>query len=282
MKVKEGSEKVGLKLNIQKTKIMASGPITSQQIDGETVETVTDFIFLGSRFTVDSEWNSQWNYSREIKRHLLLRRKAMTNPHSIFKSRDTTLPTKVCIVKVMIFPVVMYGCESWTIKKAEHWRMGYFELWCWKRLLRVPWTASRSNQSILKEINLEYSLEGLILKLKLQYFGHLIQRPNSLEKTLMLGKIVSKRRRGQQRLRWLDGITDLVDMSLSKLWEIVKDKEAWCAVVHGVAKSWTRLSDWTTIVYLCLHYSLNSSHPLLSPRATHPFSASASLFLPWN
>ena len=234
------------------------------------------FIFLGSRFTVDSD------YSHEIKRHLLLRRKAMTNPHSIFKSRDTTLPTKVCIVKVMIFPVVMYGCESWTIKKAEHWRMGYFELWCWKRLLRVPWTASRSNQSILKEINLEYSLEGLILKLKLQYFGHLIQRPNSLEKTLMLGKIESKRRRGQQRLRWLDGITDLVDMSLSKLWEIVKDKEAWCAVVHGVAKSWTRLSDWTTIVYLCLHYSLNSSHPLLSPRATHPFSASASLFLPWN
>ena len=182
--------KVGLKLNIQKTKIMASGPITSWQIGGETVETVTAFIFLGSKITADGDC------SHEIKRHLLLGRKVMTNLDSILKSRDVTLPTKVHLVKAMVFPVVIYGCESWTIKKAEHRRIDAFELWCWRRLLRVPWTARRSNQPILKEISPEYSLEGLMLKLKLQYFGHLIQRTDSLEKTLMLGKIEGRRRRG--------------------------------------------------------------------------------------
>ena len=182
MKVKEESEKVGLKLNIQKTKIMASGPITSWQIDGETVETVADFIFLGFKITADGYC------SHEIKRCLLLGRKVMTNLGSILKSRDITLPTKACLVKAMVFPVVMYGCESWTIKKAECRRMDAFELWCWRRLLRVPWTAGRSNQSILKEVSPGCSLEGLMLKLKLQYFGHLMRRADSLEKTLMLGK----------------------------------------------------------------------------------------------
>ena len=190
MKVKEESEKVALKLNIQKTKITASGPITSWEIDGETVETVADFIFLGSKITADG------GCSHEIKRHLLLGRKVMTNLDSILKSRDIVLSTKVCLVKAMVFPVVMYGCESWTVKKAECGRIDAFELWCWRRLLRVPWTARRSNQSILKEISPECSLEGLMLKLKLQYFGHLMQRADSLEKTLMLGKIEGRRRRG--------------------------------------------------------------------------------------
>jgi len=194
MKVKEESEKAGLKLNIQKTKIMASSPIISWLIDGETMETLRDFIFGGSKICADGDCG------HEIKRCLLLGRKAMTNLHSILESRDITLPTKVLLVKAIVFPVVMYGCESWTIKKAEHRRIGAFALWCWRRLLRVPWTARRSNQSILKEISSEYSLEGLMLKLKLQKSGHLMWRTDSLEKTLMLGKIEG-RRRGCQKMR---------------------------------------------------------------------------------
>ena len=190
MKVKDESGKVGLKLNIQKTKIMASSPITSWQIDGETVETVADFIFWGSKIKADGDC------SHEIKRHLLLGRKVITNLDRILKSKDITLSTKVHLVKVMVFPVVMYGCESWTIKKAECQRIDAFELWCWRRLLRVPWTARISNQSMLKEISPGYSLEGLMLKLKLQCFGHLMQRADSFEKTLMLGKIEGRRRRG--------------------------------------------------------------------------------------
>ena len=212
---------------------MASGPITSLQIDGEIMETVRDFIFGGSKITADGD------RSHEIKSRLLLGRKAMTNLDSILKSRDITLPTKVHLVKAMVFAVVIYGCESWTIKKAEHQRIDAFELWCWRRLLRIPWTERRSNQSILKEISPDYSFEGLILKLKLQYFGQLMQRIDLLEKTLLLGKIEGRRRREQQRMRWLEGITDLMGMSLSRHWELVKDREAWRGVVHEVAKSQT-------------------------------------------
>ena len=222
---------------------MASGPITSWQIEGEKLETVTGVIFLGSKITVDDDC------SHESKRCLLLGRKAMANLVSVLKCRDISLLTKVRIVKSMVFPVVMYEYESWTKAEWPKKKNDAFKLWCWRRLLRVPWMARRSNQLILEEINSEYSLEGLLLKLKFQYFDHLMQRANWLEKTLMLWKVEGKRKRGCQRMRWSDSIRDSMDMALSKLWEIVKDRGAWRAVVHEVTKSWIWLRDWTTTIW---------------------------------
>uniref|UniRef100_A0A8B9XTZ7 Reverse transcriptase domain-containing protein n=1 Tax=Bos mutus grunniens TaxID=30521 RepID=A0A8B9XTZ7_BOSMU len=265
--MKEESEKVGLKLNIQKTKNMASSPITSWEIDGETVVTVRDFIFLGSKITADGEC------SHEIKRRLLLGRKVMTSLDSILKSRDITLSTKVHLVKAMVFPVVMYGCESWTIKKAEHLRIDAFELWCWRRLLRVPWTARRYNQYILKQISPEYSLEGLMLKLKLQYFGHLMQRTDSFEKSLMLGKIEGGRRRGRQRMRWLGGITDSMNIRSDQIRSVAQSCLTLCNLMNHSTPGLPvhhQLPEFTETHVHQVSNAIQPSHPLSSPSPPAP------------
>uniref|UniRef100_A0A803TTW8 ribonuclease H n=1 Tax=Anolis carolinensis TaxID=28377 RepID=A0A803TTW8_ANOCA len=236
-KVKEENAKAGLQLNVKKTKIMATTPIDNRQIEGENVEAVTDFIFLGAEITADAEC------SQEIRRRLLLGRRAMANLDKIGKSRDITLATKVCIVKAVVFPIVTYGCKSWTIRKAERRKIDTFELWCWRKILRVPWTARRSNQSIIQEIMPGYSLEGRILEAKLKYFGHIMRRQESLEKITMPGKMEGKRKRGQPRARWIDGILEVTGLTLKELGAATADRELWRGLVHEVTKSRKRLCD---------------------------------------